>query len=77
MRDGLPVYQLEDYSGEDIEGTFYEAELQLVSMPEVFRIEKILHRRKVRGQKQSLVRWAGWPQKYDSWLNDQELKNYS
>jgi len=77
MREGLPIYELQDYSGDDIEGTFYEEELQLVLMPEVFRIEKILRTRKVRKQKQSLVRWAGWPAKYDSWIEDRELKHYS
>jgi hypothetical protein len=77
MRQGIPVYKLKDYSGEDIEGTFYEEELQLVLMPEVFRVEKILRRRKVKGKKQHLIRWAGWPAKYDSWVNDEELRNYS
>lgn len=77
MRDGLPVYELRDYSGDDIQGTFYQDELQHVTMPEVFSIEKILRRRKVKGQKQSLVRWAGWPPKYDSWIDDQELQNYT
>ena len=77
VRDGIPVYELQDYSGEDIQGTFYQDELQSVVMPEVFRIEKILRRRKVRGEKQSLVRWAGWPAKYDSWISDQELQNYA
>jgi len=76
MRDGLPVYRLEDYGGEDILGTFYQDELQLVDLPEVFRIEKILKRRTVKGKKQHLVSWSGWPSKYDSWIDEGELQDY-
>ncbi len=60
IRDGLPIYKLKDYLNEDIQGTFYEQELQLVKEPETYRIEKILKTRKVKGKKQHLVRWAGW-----------------
>ena len=77
VRDGIPVYKLQDYSGEEIQGTFYQDELQSVVMPDVFRIEKIPRRRKVKGEKQSLVRWAGWPSKYDSWIQDRYLDNYA
>jgi hypothetical protein len=76
MRDGIPVYTLDDYAGEDVIGTFYEDELQLIDMPEVFRIEKVLRRCTVKGQKQHLVRWAGWPSKYDSWIDAKELQEY-
>lgn len=74
-RQGLPIYKLKDYRDEDVQGSFYEQELQQVDMPEVFRIEKVLKTRKVKGKKQHLVRWAGWPPQYDSWINDEELQN--
>jgi len=67
---------LKDYGGEDITGTFYEDELQSIDMPEVFRIEKILRKRTVKGEKQHLVRWAGWPPKYDSWMEAKDLQEY-
>ena len=76
MRAGIPVYTLKDYGGEDITGTFYQDELQLIDMPEVFRIEKTLRKRKVKGEKQHLVRWAGWPPKYDSWIDAKDLQEY-
>lgn len=59
FRRGIPVYKLKDYAGEDVQGTFYEEELQLIQEPEVFRIEKVLKVHNMKGQKQSLVRWAG------------------
>ena len=76
MRDGLPIYHLNEYDNEPINGTFYEQELQLVKEPQVFRIEKVLKTRTVKGKKQHLVRWTGWSSKYDSWIDDVDLKAY-
>ena len=57
-RDGIPVYKVTDWSGEKVEGAFYEAELQKVTVDQNtrYRIEKIIKRRKHRGEKQALVR---------------------
>ena len=38
----IPVtYQITDYNGEEIQGSFYEQELQKISQ-KIFRIEKVL-----------------------------------
>ena len=42
-----------------VEGTFYAVDDDML-----WRVEKVLKRR--RGQ--MLVRWKGWPAKYDSWI---------
>ena len=44
-----PVYRLRDDLGEVLEGTFYELELQKVSVPvdKVYRVEEVLQRRTV------------------------------
>ena len=47
-------YKITDYNGEEIQGTFYEQELQKTSQ-EVYRIEKIVKKGKTR----SLVKWKG------------------
>ena len=72
-----PVYKLKDYDGEIIEGSFYEAELQKVKMSrdKLFQVEKILKRRTVRGKKQVLVHWKNWPEKFNSWVDADDLKN--
>ncbi len=75
-RDGIPVYHLNGYNNLPIDGTFYEPELQLVNEPQVYRIEKVLKSRMVKGKKQHFVRWAGWSSTYDSWLDDKDLKAY-
>lgn len=72
LRNGIPVYKVTDYSSEPIVGTFYTAELQAIDKDDqsLYKIEKILKRRTVKGQKQILVHWLGWPSKHDSWLLD-------
>ena len=76
-RDGLDVYSLVDFRGDDIVGSFYKQELQKVTTDPtgVFKIEKILKRRKHKGRDQFLVRWLFWPSKYDSWVEASALKD--
>lgn len=65
-RFGLRKYRLQDIEGEDIKGTFHEAELQKVDYSETreFEIESVIRRR----GNQSLVKWKGWPKKFNSWI---------
>jgi hypothetical protein len=67
------VYAVEDLSGETIKGTFYEKELQRVTLPESFRIEKVIKtRRKGRG-KEMLVKWLGYPDSFNSWVSEKDF----
>ena len=52
----IPVtYKITDYNGEEIQGSFYEQELQKTKQ-DIFRIEKII---KQEGNK-SLIKWLGY-----------------
>ena len=62
------TYKLEDLQGEEIKGTFYEPELQKTGQ-QVFRIEKVLE----KGEKQSLVKWKGYSDKFNSWVDNKDL----
>ena len=62
------TYKITDYNGEEIQGSFYEHELQKTSQ-DVFRIEKILNR---RGDK-SLVKWIGYPKSFNSWIDTKAM----
>ena len=65
-RHPVVTYQLSEWDGTPIKGTFYEPDVQKVQVSDdsLFRIEKVLKRK----GRQVLVRWKGWPAKYDSWI---------
>ena len=53
----IPVtYKITDYNAKEIQGSFYEQELQKTSQS-IFRIEKVFKR---QGDK-SLIKWMGYP----------------
>ena len=55
MQLTIPVtYKITDYNGEEIQGSFYEQELQKTKQ-DIFRTEKIIRQ---QGNK-SLVKWLG------------------
>lgn len=68
------TYKIEDYNGEDIQGTFYRQELvktTLSDLTNTFRIEKVL--KEDKKNKRVLVKWKGWPVKFNSWLPKEAL----
>lgn len=75
-RDGIPVYKVKDLTDEQIEGTFYQSELQKVvkSSDVLYRVERVLKRRKRGNKKEVLVKWDGWPTKFNSWIQESSLE---
>ena len=78
-REGVPVYTILDWDGERVDRTFYEPELQLVTIDPTteYWVEKILKRRVRNKRKEVLVRWLHWPKKYDSWIPEADVKDYN
>lgn len=69
------TYELKDAAEETIKGKFYAPELQKVAKKDIFEIEKVLKKRKLKnGKIQYLVRWAGYPPKFDSFVDEKNLK---
>ena len=58
------TYKITDYNAEEIQGSFYEQELQKTAQ-DTFRIEQVLKR---QGDK-SLVKWMGNPKSFNSWID--------
>ena len=63
------TYQLTDYAGDLVKGSFYNGELQKTEQGEsLFEIEKVLDTRTRNGVKEQLVKWVGWANKYNQWI---------
>ena len=56
-----------DYNGEEIQGSFYEQELQKTKQ-DIFRIEKIIKQQ----ENKSLIKLLGYHDSFNSWV----LKKY-
>ena len=61
------TYVLQDWNGDVIRGSFYEQELQKTTQ-NVFRIEKIIRKKKIKGVPHGLVKWLGYSKKFNEWL---------
>ena len=66
------TYKIADLQGEEIDGTFYEPELQKTEQ-QVFRIDKVIEKRKNK----SLVKWKGYSDKFNSWVDNKNLIDLS
>lgn len=73
---GIPMYKVKDFQNEPIKGNFYESELQKVQKDEdaLWFIEKKLKKRKRNGVIQWLVKFEGWPNKYNQWIPEKDVK---
>ena len=68
------TYRLKDLNKEEIQGSFYEAELRPAKQ-DVFRIEKVI--RRDYKKKQALVKWLGYNDDFDSWIPLSSLQDLS
>lgn len=67
-----PTYKLIDMKNEEIQGSFYEQELQKTNQ-QMFRVEKILSSRKKNNKDEVLVKWRGYDKSFNSWINRSEI----
>ncbi|XP_061190298.1 uncharacterized protein LOC133198185 [Saccostrea echinata] len=76
-RADIPVYTINDLADDPVKGTFYESELQKVkkSGDVLYRVEKVLKKRKRGNTKEVYVKWDGWPSKFNSWIPESSLEN--
>ena len=71
-----PVYKLKDYDQEELDGTFYNEELQkVIKKDDVYEIEKILKKCGKGKNSQVFVKWLGYPAKFNSWIPAAQVKD--
>ena len=71
-----PVYKIADNGGEELEGTFYEQELQKIdkSDSDYYRVEKVIRSRMLNKRKEYYVKWLGYPGKFNYWVPAESVK---
>ena len=70
---GKPVYKLTDKSNEDLKGAWYREEVQPIEKNK-YLVEKVIRKRvSPTGQREVLVKWKGWPTKFNTWIEETEL----
>ena len=65
------MYEIADEDNKPIIGKFYEDETRLVSDSHVYKIEKILRKRKGM----VLIKWLGYDSKHNSWIPEKDIIN--
>ena len=71
------VHELVHHEGEQIIGKFYEGELSAVEKKDddVYRAEKILTRKKLKGKNVVLVKMLGYDAKHNSWIPESHIQD--
>jgi hypothetical protein len=66
-----PVYKIKDYNNDEIDGVFYEEELQKVFDTGVYKINEIIDTRKAKkGVTEYLVNFRGYPPSHQVWVSN-------
>lgn len=72
----VPVtYHITEYDGTEIQGAFYEQELQKTDGKHAFLVEEVLKTKKEDGKTLYYVKYLGWHKKYNKWITKEEIKN--
>ena len=69
-----PTYKIKTDREEELEGSFYEPELQK-SKEDYFQIEKILGWKNIKGKKHGRVKWLGYDNSYNTWEPEDHIKD--
>lgn len=77
MQQNIPVYTIKDFQNQYIVGKFYTNQLVKVEADErtVYKIEKLVRRKKIKKQDGYIVKWLGWSEKYNSFVPLSEIKD--
>ena len=70
-----PYLKLRDLQGEPITGCFYFQEVQVVKDRGMYKIEKVLQKKRVNGKEMALVKWVGYPSQFNQWIPASDIVN--
>jgi hypothetical protein len=70
------TYKIKDEKGEIIKGSFYTEELQKTNSKEgIYLVEKILETKITKGKKKHYVKFIGYSDKWNEWIDDKNIKH--
>ena len=74
---GIPMYKLVDMLVSEIKGNFYQVELQAVDESEdtLWEVEKIIRKRRRNYRTEVLMKWTGYPNGFNGWVDEVDVKN--
>ena len=67
---------LKDHRGEQIEGNFYEDEIQQIGRnpdDDVYEVEKVIRQKRQDGEIWYLVKWLGYGDDFNSWVRKRDV----
>ena len=73
------MYKIADYHREELEGTFYEQELQntIKKDSDFYKIENVIKSCMCGKRREYLVKWLGYSNVFNSWVPEDNVKNIS
>ena len=69
------TYLIKDLHDDVIKGSFYDAELQKTKHKNVYLVDRILERKKVKGKRMALVHWYGYNETFNEWIPEAHIKD--
>ena len=74
-------FKIQDLAGEPVAGSFYAQELKAVNAHDIsqinWKIERVISTRKIKSRKYSLIKWFGYPKKFNTLVPSSDLPKYS
>ena len=80
LKQGIPMYKLVDLKFEHIKGLFYTSELLKVDKDEttsLWFVESVLKKRRKNKKLQYYVKWDGFDDRFNSWVDAASVKDIS
>ena len=74
---GIQRYKLKDERNRSLPGTYSTHQLQLVRVnaDTAYRVEKVLHRKRINNIPHAYVKWFGYPSEFNSYVPVSEIKD--
>eukprot|EP00116_Pleurobrachia_bachei_P005894 sb/3466156/ len=68
------TFAIKDIGGKVLPRSFYSSEIQIIDKSDnIWRVERVIKKRTQRNRVQYLVKWKGYSQNFNSWVNHRDL----